>query len=74
MLRVWARSGMRSGELRGLQHKDLGLRTGRVSIQRTRTQGVTGPAKTARSVRQAAITHPTCEATAACSRARPRRA
>ena len=56
---------MRSGELRGLQHQDLDPRTGRVSIQRTRTQGVTGPAKTARSVRQAAITHPTCEATAA---------
>jgi integrase len=65
MLRVWAQSGMRSGELRGLQHRDLDPRTGRVSIQRTRTQGVTGPAKTARSVRQAAITHPTCEATAA---------
>jgi integrase len=65
MLRVWAQSGMRSGELRGLQHQDLDPRTGLVSIQRTRTQGATGPAKTARSVREAAITHPTCEATAA---------
>jgi integrase len=65
MLRVWAQSGMRSGELRGLQHQDLDPRTGLVSIQRTRTQGATGPTKTARSVRQAAITHPTCEATAA---------
>ena len=65
MLRVWAQSGMRSGELRGLQHQDFDPRTGRVSIQRTRTLGVTGPAKTARSVREAALTHPTCEATAA---------
>jgi integrase len=65
MLRVWAQSGMRSGELRGLQHQDLDPRTGMVSIQRTRTQGATGPAKTARSVRRASLTHPTCEATAA---------
>jgi integrase len=65
MLRVWAQSGMRSGELRGLQHQDLDPRSGLVSIQRTRTQGATGPTKTARSVRQAAITHPTCEATPA---------
>jgi integrase len=65
MLRVWAQSGMRSGELRGLQHQDLDPRAGLVSIQRTRTQGATGPTKTARSVRQAAITHPTCEATPA---------
>jgi integrase len=63
LLRAWAQSGMRSGELRGLQHQDLDPRTGLVSIQRTRTQGATGPAKTARSVRQAALTHPTCEAT-----------
>jgi integrase len=50
MLRVWAQSGMRSGELRGLQHQDLDPRSGLVSIQRTRTQGATGPTKTARSV------------------------
>ena len=65
MLRAWAQSGMRSGELRGLQRQDLDPRTGAVSIQRTRTQGATGPPKTARSVRQASLTHPTCEATAA---------
>lgn len=35
MLRVWAQSGMRSGELRGLQPQDLDPRTGVVSIQRT---------------------------------------
>src|SRR5690242_21754959 len=63
MLRVRAQSGMRSGELRGLQHQDLDPHTGLVSIRRTRTQGATGPAKTARSAREAAITHPTCEAT-----------
>ena len=65
MLRAWAQSGMRSGELRGLQHQDLDPQTGRVSIQRTRTLRATGPTKTARSVRQAALTHPTCEATPA---------
>ena len=65
MLRAWAQRGMRSGEIRGLQHQDFDPETGRVAIQRTRTRGVTGPTKTARSVRQAALTHPTCEATPA---------
>jgi integrase len=54
---------MRSGELRGLRYEDLDPQAGRVAIQRTRS--ATGPAKTARSVRLAALTHPTCEATAA---------
>lgn len=65
MLRSWAQSGMRSGELRGLQWQDFDPQTGRVAIQRTRTSRATGPPKTARSVRQAALTHPTCEGTPA---------
>jgi integrase len=63
MVRCWAQSGMRSGELRGLRFEDFDPQAGRVAIQRTRTRGATGPAKTARSVRLAALTHPTCEAT-----------
>ncbi len=65
MVRAWAQSGMRSGELRGLQGQDVDPRTGLVSIQRTRSQRATGPTKTLRSVRLAALTHPTCEPTAA---------
>jgi integrase len=65
MVRAWAQSGMRSGEIRGLQRQDLDPQTGRVAIRRTRTSLITGPPKTARSVREAALTHPTCEATAA---------
>jgi integrase len=65
LVRTWAQSGMRSGELRGLQWQDFDPQTGRVAIQRTRTRGATGPAKTARSVRHAALTYPTCEATPA---------
>lgn len=48
-----------------MQWQDFDPQTGRVAIQRTRTRSATGPAKTARSVRQAVLTHPTCEVTPA---------
>ena len=65
MVRGWAQSGMRSGELRGLQHQDFDAATGEVQVRRTRTMGVLGPTKTRRSVRRASLLHPTCEVTLA---------
>lgn len=65
MLRAWAQSGMRSGEIRGLQRGDLDPATGNVVIQRTRSGKRVGPPKTGRSRREATLTYPVCEDTAA---------
>jgi integrase len=63
MLRAWAQSGMRSGEIRGLQRGDLDPTTGKVVIQRTRSGKRIGPPKTGRSRREAILTFPVCENT-----------
>jgi integrase len=65
MVRAWAQSGMRSGELRGLQRADQDPSTGEVTIQRTRSRRVMGAPKTPRSYRQVALTHPVVEAVSA---------
>jgi integrase len=57
-LRVWAQSGPRSGELRGLQRGDLDVTAGTVTVGRSRTLGRTGPPKTERSRRTVSIVHP----------------
>lgn len=49
MLSVWAATGMRSGELRGLQGADLV--DGSLKVGRTLSKGHTGAPKTSRSVR-----------------------
>jgi integrase len=61
MLQCWAQSGMRSGEIRGLQHGDWTPDTGEVTIRRTRSHQRTGPPKTLQSARPAMLTHPVCE-------------
>jgi len=63
MVRAWAQSGMRSGEIRGLQWGDQDPTTGEVLIQRTRSGKRVGPPKTGRSRREAILTFPVCENT-----------
>jgi len=65
MVRCWAQSGMRSGELRGLRWSDFNPSDGTVSIVRTRSKGREGEPKTPQSRRVVALTHPTCEPVAA---------
>ena len=62
MIQIWAQSGMRSGEIRGLRRSDLDLGAGVVLVQRTLTHGKFGPPKTLRSKRTASVTYPVCEA------------
>jgi integrase len=60
MLRLWAQSGMRSGEVRGLQRGDLDHEHGLAHVQRTRSLRRLGPTKTGRS-RLVSFLHPICE-------------
>ena len=60
LLRVWAQSGMRSGEVRGLQRGDLDHERGLVHVQRSRSLRRLGPTKTGRS-RLVSFLHPVCE-------------
>ncbi|HKW92685.1 MAG TPA: site-specific integrase [Methylomirabilota bacterium] len=62
--RLWAQSGLRSGELRALRRGDLDLAAGMVHVQRSRTKGRLGPTKTGRT-RLVSVVHPICEDTAA---------
>lgn len=65
MLRCWAQSGMRSGEVRALRRSDLDPARGVVVVERTLDHGGRfAPVKTKGSVRSASILYPTCEATA----------
>jgi integrase len=64
MIRAWAQSGMRSGELRGLRRGDLDPLRGEVKVERTLTHGRLGPAKTLRSRRTASLLYPLVEPTA----------
>jgi integrase len=61
MIRAWAQSGMRSGELRGLRRADLDPLRGEVKVERTLTHGRLGPAKTLRSRRTASLLYPVVE-------------
>ncbi|MCI0408899.1 MAG: site-specific integrase [Acidobacteria bacterium] len=54
---LWAQSGMRAGEVFGLQWKDLDLEAGTAIVRRTLSQGRLGSPKTGRS-RLVRITHP----------------
>ena len=63
MLRAGAQSGMRPGELRGLQRGDLDSVKGTVAVSRNLDKYMrVGPTKTLRSTRTASIILPTCEA------------
>jgi integrase len=64
MLRLWVQSGMRSGEVRGLQRGDLDLDLGLSNVQRSRTKRRVGPTKTGRA-RLVSFLHPVCEDVAA---------
>jgi len=68
-LRLWMQTGLRLGEVCGLQHHDLDLRRGQVLVRRTYSPGHSdratyqpGPSKTRRS-RTVALTHPITETT-----------
>ena len=57
MLRVWTQSGMRAGEVAGLQGQDIDLEHGRALVRRTLSRGRSGPTKTGRE-RQVSFLHP----------------
>jgi integrase len=61
MLELWIRTGLRAGELTGLQPQDLDLDAGTVLVRRTWTRGRLGPTKTGRE-RSVSFGHPILEA------------
>jgi integrase len=63
LFRVWAQSGMRAGEVTGLQWQDIDLDAAVVKVRRTFSQGRLGPTKTAASTRDVSILHPTADST-----------
>jgi integrase len=62
MLHVWMQTGMRAGEVAGLQWGDLDLGVGTALVQRTWSRQQLGPTKTGR-VRTVALTHPVADDT-----------
>jgi integrase len=62
LLRLWAQSGMREGEVLGLQHHDLDLGTGKVLVRRTWSRERLGPTKTGLE-RQVSFLHPVADET-----------
>jgi integrase len=54
---LWMQSGMREGEVFGLQWRDLDLDAGTAIVRRTLTKGQVGSSKTGRS-RLVTVTHP----------------
>jgi integrase len=62
MLRLWAQTGMRAGEVSGLQWQDVDLETGAVIVRRTWSRQRLGPTKTG-IIRSMSFLHPTTEAT-----------
>ncbi len=62
--RLWAQTGLRSGEIRGLWRGDLDLVAGVVHVQRSRTKRRVGLTKTGRT-RLVSVLHPVCEDTPA---------
>ena len=63
MLRVWAQSGMRAGEVCGLYWSDLDLERGAALVQRTWSRQRLGPTKT-RQTRLVSFLHPVPDDTA----------
>jgi integrase len=63
MLRVWAQSGMRAGEVCGLTWGDLDLERGAALVQRTWSRQRLGPTKT-RQTRLVSFLHPVVDDTA----------
>jgi len=62
MLRLWAQTGMRAGEVCGLQEQDLNLEEATALVRRTWSRGRFGPTKTGR-IRKASLLHPVTEDT-----------
>ena len=62
MYRLWVQSGMRSGEVYGLQWQDIDLERGTVIVRRTHSRDRTGPTKTGK-VRTVSILHPVADDT-----------
>jgi integrase len=62
MLRLWAQSGMRAGEVAGLQWQDLDLERGIALVRRTWSRQRLGPTKTGHE-RGISILHPVADET-----------
>jgi integrase len=63
MLRLWAQTGVRAGEVCGLQWQDLDLEAGTALVRRTWSRCRLGPTKTG-IIRSVSLLHPTTETTA----------
>jgi integrase len=63
MLRLWAQTGMRAGEVAGLQWQDVEPEAGTALVRRTWSRQRLGPTKTG-IIRSVSFLHPTTEATA----------
>ncbi len=62
MLRLWAQSGMRAGEVSGLQWHDVDLERGTALVRRTWSRQRLGPTKTGHE-RKVSILHPVADET-----------
>jgi integrase len=62
MVRLWAQSGMRAGEVATLRWEDLDTIRGTAVVRRTLSRGRIGPTKT-RRVREVSFLHPVAEET-----------
>lgn len=62
LLRLWMQSGMRAGEVAGLQWQDVDLSTGLVKVRRTWSRQHLGPTKTGIE-RDVSVLHPTSDDT-----------
>ena len=62
MLRVWAQTGARAGEIFALRPEDVDLERGTILIRRTWSRGRVGPTKTGRE-RSVSVLHPVTETT-----------
>lgn len=62
LLRLWAQSGMRAGEVSGLQWQDLDRERGTALVRRTWSRQRLGPTKTGLE-REVSILHPVAEDT-----------
>jgi len=62
LLRLWIQSGMRAGEIAGLQWQDIDLATGLVKVRRTWSRQRLGPTKTGIE-RDVSVLHPIADDT-----------
>ncbi len=60
LLRLWAQTGLRAGEVCGLQWQDLDLERGVLVVRRTWSRGRLGPTKTGQA-RGVSLLHPTLD-------------